>query len=79
MTRTLRPMADDIADAPYGGHAWMRVFRALDRAERKGEETGDWTAFQEIAVPLAARYHTEDYRGEKMVDDQLSQWRALNR
>ena len=75
----LRPMAADIADAPDCHIAWKRVLRALDRAERAGEETGDWDAFRAIALPLAERYHTDDHCGEKMVDDQLSQWRALNR
>lgn len=79
MTRTLRPIAADIADAPLEGHAWKRVFRALDRAEREGESSGDWTAFREIAIPLAAVYHTDDYCGERRVDDELRTWRALNR
>lgn len=77
-TKALRPMAADIADAPDCYIAWKRVLRALDRAERAGEETGDWDAFRAIALPLAERYHTADFCGERQVDAELSKWRALN-
>ena len=68
--KALRTMAADIA--------WKRVLRALDRAERAGEETGDWDAFRAIALPLADRYHSDDFCGERQVDAELSKWRALN-
>lgn len=73
--RPLRSIEKDIEDAPDCHSSWLRVFRALDRAEKEGEQTGDWTAFRAIAIPLAARYHTDDYCGEKQVDDQLLSFR----